>query len=94
MMNSKFQSLVDELESQAYEISRQHDGLVPTGAFVVNFAKLVAERVLQSMEPTQAHQAYAQSYLGGVDGLEMLETKIAQARESLGLPKESGIKKP
>ncbi len=89
MSSTKFQSTVEAIEAKAFEMSRQPDGLVPSGVFATNFAALVAEHVLELMEPTQHHKAFAQGYLGGVDGVEMLEGKIAQTREAIGLPKRS-----
>jgi hypothetical protein len=37
------------------------------------------------IKPTSDHEAFAQNYLGGVDGLELLDGKIKNIKEHFGV---------
>jgi len=43
---------------------------------VEKFARLIIDDCIDIVKPTQHHEAYAQSYFGGVDGLELLNNKV------------------
>ena len=43
---------------------------------VEKFARLIIDDCIDIVKPTQHHEAYAQSYFGGVDGLELLTNKV------------------
>jgi hypothetical protein len=45
------------------------------------FAKLIVQECIDIVKPTQHHEAWAQSYLGGVDGLKLLEDKCSKIKQ-------------
>jgi hypothetical protein len=49
------------------------------------FARLIIEECIKQVEPTQHHQVWAQSYLGGVDGLDLLSSKIKDIKKHFGV---------
>jgi hypothetical protein len=55
-------------------------------SFDINkFAELIVRECLSIVEPTQHHQAFAPSYLGDVEGLELLENKVTQIKKHFGV---------
>lgn len=59
--------------NQVYENKRL---LVNEWFDVEKFAKLIIDDCIDIVKPTQHHEAYAQSYFGGVEGLELLTNKV------------------
>ena len=53
--------------------------------FVEKFARLIVGECIKQVEPTQHHQVWAQSYLGGVDGLDLLSSKIKDIKKHFGV---------
>ena len=53
--------------------------------FVEKFAQLIVAECIKQVEPTQHHQVWAQSYLGGVDGLDLLSSKIKDIKQHFGV---------
>jgi hypothetical protein len=49
------------------------------------FAELIVQECIGLVEPTSHHEAWAQSYLGGVDGLELLHSKAALIKQHFGI---------
>ena len=49
------------------------------------FAELIVQECIEQVEPTQHHQVWAQSYLGGVDGLDLLSSKIKDIKKHFGV---------
>jgi hypothetical protein len=49
------------------------------------FAKLVVQECIGVVNPTGHHEAWAQSYLGGVDGLDLLYSKIKDIKNHFGV---------
>ena len=49
------------------------------------FAELIVEECLGIVKPTPDHEVWAQSYLGGVDGLELLEDKVKKIKQHFGV---------
>jgi hypothetical protein len=45
------------------------------------FAELIVRECIDIVKPTQHHEAWAPSYLGGVDGLELLEDKCSKIKQ-------------
>jgi hypothetical protein len=43
------------------------------------------QECIKQVEPTQHHQVWAQSYLGGVDGLDLLSSKIKDIKQHFGV---------
>jgi hypothetical protein len=48
-------------------------------------AELVIKECIEVVKPTQHHEAWAPSYLGGVDGLELLNGKIKIIKTHFGI---------
>ena len=48
------------------------------------FAKLIVQECIDIVKPTQHHEAYAQNYLGGVDGIELLEDRVQKIQKHFG----------
>ena len=53
--------------------------------FVEKFARLIVAECIKQVEPTQHHEVWAQSYLGGVDGLDLLSSKIKDIKRHFGV---------
>ena len=49
------------------------------------FAELIVRECIKQVEPTQHHQVWAQSYLGGVDGLDLLYSKVKEIKQHFGV---------
>ena len=49
------------------------------------FAELIVQECIDIVKPTQHHEAWAHSYLGGVDGLELLEDKCSKIKQHFGI---------
>ena len=48
-----------------------------------DYARAIVEHCIKTVEPTQAHLAYPDNYLGSYDGLELLEAKVIKLKELL-----------
>ena len=53
--------------------------------FLKKFAELLVRECLGIVKPTPHHEVWAQSYLGGVDGLELLEDKVKNIKQHFGV---------
>jgi hypothetical protein len=49
------------------------------------FAELIVWECIDIVKPTQHHEAWAQSYLGGVDGLELLDSRVEKIKQHFGV---------
>ena len=49
------------------------------------FAELIVKECIDIIEPTSHHKAFAQGYLGDVDGLELLGKKVKQIKQHFGV---------
>jgi len=49
------------------------------------FAELIIRECIDIVKPTQHHEAFAQGYLGDVDGLELLDGKVKQIQKHFGV---------
>ena len=49
------------------------------------FAELIVWDCINIVKPTQHHEAFAQGYLGDVDGLELLDSKVKQIKQHFGV---------
>jgi hypothetical protein len=71
--------LVKELKQQAgIDFNPDQEGLDL-------FAELIVRECIDIVKPTQHHEAWAQSYLGGVDGLDLLYSKIKDIKKHFGV---------
>jgi hypothetical protein len=48
-------------------------------------AELIVKECIDIIEPTSHHKAFAQGYLGDVDGLELLGKKVKQIKQHFGV---------
>lgn len=56
-----------------------------TGVDSRKFAELIIRECIGIVNPTQHHEMWAQSYLGGVDGLDLLYGKVKAIKEHFGV---------
>ena len=52
------------------------------------FAELIIQECIDVVNPTQHHEIWAQSYLGGVDGLDLLYSKIKDIKKHFEIENE------
>jgi hypothetical protein len=77
---------ITELEKQCW--SHRIDGFLVDGQLhfdTEKFAELIVRECINVVNPTQHHKAFAQSYMGGVDGLELLDGKVKQIKQHFGV---------
>ena len=55
------------------------------GIVAGKFSALIVQECINIVAPTSHHNAWAQSYLGGVDGLELLDSKIRDIKKHFGV---------
>ena len=80
-MNEKFQELKRLATYEDYDPEGNK-----IGAFdLEEFAELIVQECIKQVEPTQHHEVWAQSYLGGVDGLDLLYSKIKDIKKHFGV---------
>ena len=73
---SRLQELLDEATTECMGVRQ------------VDHAKLIQSVInecIDIVKPTPHHEVWAQSYLGGVDGLELLYDKVNKIRERFDL---------
>jgi hypothetical protein len=51
---------------------------------IEKFAELIVAECIGIVEPTNHHEAFAQGYMGGVDGLDLLYGKVKQIKKHFG----------
>ena len=49
------------------------------------FAQLIIRECIKQLEPSTHHQAYPNSYLGGEEGLELLEEQVYFIKKHFGI---------
>jgi hypothetical protein len=74
-MNDRLKELMLEAGYAAPEIAGRAQVL----------AELIVKECVDIVKPTQHHEVWAQSYLGGVDGLELLEDKCSKIKQHFGV---------
>jgi hypothetical protein len=89
-MNDKIRELAEQAEID-YEL-REEIARVPvwigTDEELEKFAQLIVAECINIVKPTQHHAVWAQSYLGGVDGLELLDSKAKEIKQHFGVEHE------
>jgi hypothetical protein len=82
-MNEKIKQLAEQATT------RKFDGTgTDMGKLVLDqekFAELIVRECIDVVKPTPDHEVWAQSYLGGVDGLELLEDKVKKIKQHFGV---------
>lgn len=74
------------LEQQCW--SHRVDGTLVDGQLhfdTQKFAELIVKECMGIVKPTSHHEAFAQGYMGDVDGLDLLYSKVKQIREHFGV---------
>jgi hypothetical protein len=69
---------IKELEKQCWDNQTNH-------LDAEKFAEKIVRECINIVKPTSDHEAFAQNYLGGVDGLELLEGKIKNIKQHFGV---------
>lgn len=49
------------------------------------FAELIVQECIKIVKPSQDHEAYPENFIGGIDGLELLEGKVADIKRYFGV---------
>jgi hypothetical protein len=83
-MNEK----IRELAEQAGPNTEEELNDDRTNIYVIDvekFAELIVRECMDIVKPTSHHEVWAQSYLGGVDGLELLGSKVKKIKEHFGV---------
>jgi hypothetical protein len=81
-MNEKIKELLDKAE--VYYNDDMYSDLNDL-ASLQKFAELIIEECIEQVKPTQHHEVWAQSYLGGVDGLDLLYSKVKEIKKHFGV---------
>lgn len=80
-MNEKIKQLVEK----APYTTVNTEGRLFNQQDLAKFAELIVKECIEQVKPTQHHEVWAQSYLGGVDGLDLLYSKVKQIKEHFGV---------
>lgn len=61
-----------------------------TGAFLIKdfqqaFAELIIQDCIKIVQPSENHRAWAQGYVGGVDGVELLDYRVEAIKGFFGV---------
>ena len=81
-MNEKIKLLWDKAVTL---VEQEPDGDWSLDTIKDKFAELIVEECIAIVKPTQHHKVWAQSYLGGVNGLELLEDKCNKIKKHFGV---------
>ena len=49
------------------------------------FAKLIVQECIDIVKPTEHHEVWAEDYVGGLEGLELLDNRVAKLKEHFGV---------
>jgi hypothetical protein len=81
---------IRELAEQAMNMVPDDAPSIAHGLAVFNekFAELIVRECIAVVKPTQHHEVWAQSYLGGVDGLDLLYSKVKEIKQHFGVEHE------
>jgi hypothetical protein len=89
-MNEKIRQLAEQ--SQLWDRLDPRSLGIPGGSTesrwgeeLQEFAELIVRECIKQVEPTQHHEVWAQSYLGGVDGLDLLYSKVKEIKRHFGV---------
>jgi hypothetical protein len=79
-MNERIRQLWRQVKLQECDC-----GCNPDEFLRLKFAELIVRECIDVVKPTPDHKVWAQSYLGGVDGLELLEDKVKKIKQHFGV---------
>jgi len=83
-MNERIRQLWEEAAK-----TTQSDSWEEQTKFMERFAELIVRECINIVKPTSHHEAFAQSYLGDVEGLELLDGKVKQIKQHFGVENEN-----
>jgi len=49
------------------------------------FAELIVQECIDIVKPTEHHEVWAEDYVGGLEGLELLDNRVAKLKEHFGV---------
>ena len=79
-MNERIKELIEQATSYTWNGNDVTEELDEQ-----KFAELIVRECIDIVKPTQHHEAWAQSYLGGVDGLELLDSRVEKIKQHFGV---------
>ncbi len=82
-MNERIRELSEQAEKYADDNFRGE----PTWseAFESKFAELIVRECIDIVKPTEHHEVWAEDYVGGLEGLELLDNRVAKLKEHFGV---------
>lgn len=81
-MNERIKQLAEEAKFMDSWFSESGDDCEKE---LRKFAELIINDCIDLVKPTSHHEAFAQGYIGGVDGLELLYSKLSLIRKHFGI---------
>ena len=85
MKESVLWPILQQARTYALSNTEQDGNNFDVDKFEQKFAELIVRECIDIVKPTPDHEAWAQSYLGGVDGLELLEDKVNRIKFYFGV---------
>jgi hypothetical protein len=78
---------IRELSEQAEKYADDNFRGEPTWseAFESKFAELIVRECIDIVKPTEHHEVWAEDYVGGLEGLELLDNRVAKLKEHFGV---------
>jgi hypothetical protein len=86
-LNEKIKSLAEQAGIH-FETGKQNRIHFVNTDTLEKFAELITQECIDVVKPTDHHEVWAQSYLGGVDGLDLLYSKIKDIKKHFGVENE------
>ena len=83
-MNERIKELLDQALKEFMDKHEYATVIVPD-SLSQKFTQLIIRECIDIVKPTDHHEVWAQSYLGGVDGLDLLHSKIKDIKEHFGV---------
>ena len=79
-MNERIKLLAEQAGIYKLDLSDETEYWI-----IEKFAELIVAECIGIVEPTNHHEAFAQGYMGGVDGLDLLYGKVKQIKKHFGV---------
>jgi hypothetical protein len=84
-MNEQIKALMGQTLDEKFSGTWSTMDMQDLQKFAERFAELIVKECIDIIEPTSHHKAFAQGYLGDVDGLELLGKKVKQIKQHFGV---------
>ena len=89
-MNERIKALAEQAQIGIFEDkSFGWSVIAGTNQHLEKFAELIVQECINIIKPTSHHEAFAPSYLGDVDGLDLLHGKVKQIKQHFGVEESS-----